>query len=323
MFTRIMRLMVLTPVLMLCSCTYENPSTLRLGTSIWPGYEPLYLARDLGYLDKTKVHLVEYSSATQVIQAYRNEHIDAAALTLDEVLLLLERDEKPRIILVMDISNGGDAIIGQPDISTFSAIKGKRIGVEGSALGAYMFTRSLEIYGIQRNTVQIIQIHVDNHEQAFHQREIDAVVTFEPVRSKLLAAGGTLLFDSKQLPGEIVDVLIVREEFLTKNITVVQHLVNAWYQALATFELQPEKSAEILGLRMKLSANDTLAAYNGLKLPKQEENEHLLQSSPTPLLQITAGNMAKLMYQQQLLDKEVDVASLFLNGSLWQHRAQD
>ena len=67
---------------------YESP--ILLGTNVWPGYEPLYLARSLGYWDDSSVKLVEYSSASQVIRAFRNDAIHIAALTLDEVLLLKE-----------------------------------------------------------------------------------------------------------------------------------------------------------------------------------------------------------------------------------------
>ena len=49
-------------VLLACvGCTPDPEPILRVGTNVWPGYEPLYLARDLGYLDES-IRLVEYSS---------------------------------------------------------------------------------------------------------------------------------------------------------------------------------------------------------------------------------------------------------------------
>ena len=41
-----------------CGPRYEPP--LMVGTNIWAGYEPLYLARDLGYYDGQPLRLVEH-----------------------------------------------------------------------------------------------------------------------------------------------------------------------------------------------------------------------------------------------------------------------
>jgi NitT/TauT family transport system substrate-binding protein len=189
---------------LLAGCTDSTEQSLRLGTNVWPGYEPLYLARHRGDLTKDKVHLVEFSSSSQTIQAYRNNLIDAAALTLDEVLLLLESGETPKIILVMDISNGGDVIIGQSDMTSLADIKGKNVGVENGALGAYMIARALEIAGLDRKSINIVPLDVNEQKKAFLQHKIDAVVTFDPVSSNLIKSGGQLLFDSSQLPVKLL-----------------------------------------------------------------------------------------------------------------------
>ncbi len=85
--------------LSLAGCGVEPAPPLRIGTNVWSGYEPLYLARELGYLDPRSVHLVEYPSASEVIRAFRNQAIEAAALTFDEVLLLTQDGFEPRVVL--------------------------------------------------------------------------------------------------------------------------------------------------------------------------------------------------------------------------------
>ena len=58
---------------------------LRIGTNVWIGSEPLYLARELGHLDPAAVQLVEYPSASEVLRAYRNQAIDGMVISLDEL----------------------------------------------------------------------------------------------------------------------------------------------------------------------------------------------------------------------------------------------
>jgi NitT/TauT family transport system substrate-binding protein len=300
---------------LLASCSDKPDPVLRLGTNIWPGYEPLYLARHRDILKNEKVHLVEFSSASQVLQAYRNNLIDAAALTLDEALLLLDSGEKLKIVLVMDISNGGDAIVGQSDITTLAGIKGKRIGVENNALGAYMITRALEIANLDRSAIDVIALEPSEQIKDFLQHKVDAVVTFEPVLSKLLESGGRLLFDSSQLPGEIVDVLVVRDEYLGNYPETVQYLLNGWYQALAFMKEQPREAAKTLGLRMKLGVDETLASFEGLKLPDRNENHQLLKQQPEPKLLVSANKMVKLMFEQGLIKENVDPSILFYDSN--------
>jgi NitT/TauT family transport system substrate-binding protein len=44
---------------------------MRIDTNVWPGYEPIYLAREQGEYSDNEVRLVELPNAGTVIQAYR------------------------------------------------------------------------------------------------------------------------------------------------------------------------------------------------------------------------------------------------------------
>lgn len=126
---RIFSLLLVVWVLTAGACTERTSPPLRLGTNVWPGYEPLYLARALDYLNPSTVTLVEYLSASEVIRAFRNQTLEAAALTLDEVLLLQQHNVPVHVFLVTDISHGGDTILGNPTLARFVDLAGKRVGV--------------------------------------------------------------------------------------------------------------------------------------------------------------------------------------------------
>ena len=51
--------LVLAAALMLGACVRDPEPPLRIGTNVWIGSEPLYLARELGRLDPETVQLVE------------------------------------------------------------------------------------------------------------------------------------------------------------------------------------------------------------------------------------------------------------------------
>jgi NitT/TauT family transport system substrate-binding protein len=147
----------------LAGCTQEPQTPLRVGTNVWPGYEPLYLARDQGYYPPQSVRLVEYTSASEVIRAFRNGAIDAAALTLDEVLLLAETTPDVSVVLALDVSHGADVILAQPALSSLRDFKGRRVGVEATALGAYMLTRAPQTVDLTPTDVRTVSLEVFEH----------------------------------------------------------------------------------------------------------------------------------------------------------------
>src|SRR5262249_40657375 len=111
-------------LLALGSCVRAPEPALRIGTNVWIGCEPLYLARELGYMDPKMVQLVEYPSASEVMRAFRNQAIDGMVITLDEMFGLAADGLQPRAILVVDISHGADAILARPGMPTMKALKG-------------------------------------------------------------------------------------------------------------------------------------------------------------------------------------------------------
>lgn len=296
----------------------QDPAqSLRLGTNIWTGYEPLYLARSLDYYDESSVRLVECTSASQVIRAFRNNTLEVAALTLDEALLLKESGYDVRIILVTDISHGGDVILGNSEVQQLADLRGRKVGVEHTALGAYVLTRALDGVGMSVADVNIVPLEVDEHERAFTDGIVDAVVTFDPVSSHLIAQGATRLFDSTQIPGEIVDVLVVRSRTLETSADQLDILLRGWFSAQQYLKEHPQEASRRMAGRLQLEPQDVLKSFDGLRLPDRNENL-LLLGGTQPTLVETAERLVDVMLDQKLLYKEIDVSQLFSGQPLEQ-----
>ncbi|GET44023.1 ABC-type nitrate/sulfonate/bicarbonate transporter protein [Microseira wollei NIES-4236] len=304
----------------LVSCVQEPPPPLRIGTNVWPGYETLYLARSLGYYDNTPIRLVDYPSGTEEVRAYRNGEIEAAGISLDQALVLAATNPDVRIVTVMDFSAGGDAILGKPNIKNLPGLKGRKVGVESTALGAFVITRALGKVGLSPQEVEIVPLQVSEHERAFKEGKIDAVVTFGPPLTKLLATGAKILFDSKQIPGEIVDVLIVRSSAIQNQPDAVQALVNGRFRALEYLQSNPLDAAGRIALRTGVTAEQFLQSLEGLSQPNLQENQRLL-SKTDPMLLNSINRLAEVMLENNLLPKPVDTTALlddrFVNQAKW------
>ncbi|MDQ6986298.1 MAG: ABC transporter substrate-binding protein [Mariprofundaceae bacterium] len=290
------------------ACTPAPQPIVRIGSNIWPGYEPLYLARSLGWLKGSNIRLNEYNSSTGVMRALRDGSIEAGTLTLDEVLTLADDDVHLRIVLLMDVSHGADAVIARSGLHAPADLRGRKIGVEASALGAYMLSRMLEKSGLKLADVHVLALPLEQHEAAFAAGKIDAVVSFEPVKSRLLAHGGQVIFDSSQISGEIVDVLAVRESFLARHPDVFRQLTKQWFRALDYMQQHPADAAEHMQPRLHLSIDKILQQYRGLDLSDLSENRAYFAADAALA---RATRLMRVMRAQGLLRRDVDMTHLF------------
>ena len=277
----------------------DTDAAVTVGTNTWPGYESLYLAETKGFYPES-VKLKRMGSASEVLQAFRNGKIDMAALTLDEVLILKDQGYSPKIVLIMDFSNGGDVIVAKEGIKTMQELKGKRVGFENTALGAYVLERALELNGMHFSDIIALPAAYSDHLNFYQNDIVDAVVTFEPVRTQLLNAGAHQIFDSSMIPGEIVDVLIVRERFLKEHQPLVKTVIDGWKKAYAYTKQNPADAASVMAHNQKITEAEFTASLEGLELPDMEKNLAYLNGTAPKLLG-TLENLHRVMKEKHLL----------------------
>ncbi len=96
---------------LLAACERKAQPPLVFGATAWPGYETVYLARELGYFSAANLKLADYSGIPELEQAFRSRSVQLAAVTLDEALLLRRDVPDVKIILLFDAA--GDSAAGK------------------------------------------------------------------------------------------------------------------------------------------------------------------------------------------------------------------
>jgi NitT/TauT family transport system substrate-binding protein len=293
----------------LSGCAREPETALRIGTNVWIGSEPLYLARELGRLDPAVVQLVEYPSASEVLRAFRNQAIDGMVISLDELFGLAVDGLQPRIILVVDVSHGADVVVGRRGLRTMRDLKGKSVAVESSALGAFVLSRALALNGMQASDVNVVHMESNEQPSAFENGQVDGAVTFDPYRAQFLKAGAQTLFDSTQIPGEIVDLLAVRSSVVKKEPKAIQALLGGWFDAIDYMKREPKDAARRMGIRQQTTGEQFLATLQGLHVPSRDENLRMLGGA-TPELAVTGRRLMGLMVDAKLLRAGVNIGDV-------------
>ena len=261
------------------SCNLHKKHTLRVGSNIWIGYEPLFLARELGYLDEEIIQMVEYRSTSEVLDALENNLIESACVTLSELIahnMKTTSTTMAKAIVILDTSHGGDAIISR-NFGKLDEIEGKKIGLEDSPLGNYILSRVLEKTKLTEDKIHKVYAPVSKHYDMIVREQVDALITFEPVRSRLIYKGGYVeVFTSKDIPGEIIDLLTINGSKIDTYKENIEHLKQAWQKAVKYIEEHPLDASRIMSKRLGISTKETLDSFNLIEIPTLEKSNVML-----------------------------------------------
>lgn len=292
-----------------------HPPLLRVGTNRWAGYQFIHLAHDLGWLDPQRVRPIEMADTIDTLRALNAGTVEAAGLTLDELLSVRAEGLDLVAVLVFDESIGADALMAQPGTTSLAELRGQRVGMESSPVASLLLDAALREASLPPDAVQRVYLPAGQHLDAWRKNKVQAIVSYEPYVQQLAAQGGTRLFDSREMPGAIVDVLAVQRRVLSQNLPAVQALVAAHFKARAQFLQPPHQFDKLLAARLKLPLSQLAAAYRPLGLPDVTQNLAWL-GGDTPRLRSTALALERSMRAAGLLHGPVPMAGLSSSSAL-------
>lgn len=300
----------LTVVLLLftiSACNKAPLEPLSIASSPWPGYEPLYLARELGYLNEDKFQLLDLPSSDITMESFRNGSAEIGTLTMDETISLIEDGVPLKIITVLDVSNGADAVVARPEIEKLTDIKGKRISIINISLGFYMLSRLLDKAGLKQEDVKVFPMAEIKQEEFYKKGKADIVITFEPMISRIVNQGAHVIFDSSQMPNEVLDLLVVHESVYEERKEDLCKLVNVWNKSLGYINLNPKKSADQIAARLAMNLKDYNNMMSGVHIVTREENKKFI-GGDVPGLVKPANNLMKVMRENKILKANIDIS---------------
>lgn len=289
----------LSAVACLPGCSKPIP-LLRVGSIVFPGYELMFLARELQLLDPNQVRLVELQSNSDTLRALASGQLEAAAMTLDELMSARAEGVDLRAILVFDVSHGADVVLGRPG-TTLQSLRGKRIGVEEGAMGAIMLSALLSATQLSVSDITKVASTLDRSVDIYQRGKVDAVVTAEPWAAQLEKQGALRLFDSAAIPDRIVDVLAVRADALDLHAAALERLVAGYFLARTYWLDHPAEAAQKMATRLQTPAADVASLFRGLKLPDLQTNRAML--APEGALLRSSLELQRVMYESGLLKK--------------------
>jgi NitT/TauT family transport system substrate-binding protein len=250
-----------------------TPPSFTVGWSVYVGWNPYqYMARS-GILKKwadkynvaIKVQRFDYAPS---LDAFVAKNIDACAMTNMEALdMPAAAGVDTTAVIVGDYSNGNDAVLVRHNL-TLAQIPGKRVLLVQKTVSQYLFERAMALSNLAAQLKQVKYVNTSDSDIAgafLSDATQDVVVTWKPLVSQILKGKGIVsIFDSSKIPGEILDLLVIRTEVLNRpdgsGQRFAKAVVGAWYELLGQMsKAGPDGDKVLAGIAE--ASQDTLASY--------------------------------------------------------------
>ena len=251
------------------SALAQEKTEFRLAWSIYVGWMPWGYIEDSGIMDRwaekygIDVEIVQINDYVESINQYAAGAFDGVSATnMDTLSIPAGGGVDTTALIVGDYSNGNDAVIlkGEGDLTSLA---GKRVNLVELSVSHYLLARGLDSVGLsERDLAGVVNTSDADMIAAFATDDVEAVVTWNPLVSAILETpGANKLFDSADIPGEIIDLMVVNTETLAANPAFGKAVTGAWYEAMALMSSDTEEG-RAARLAMAEASGTDLAGYD-------------------------------------------------------------
>ncbi|WP_108126565.1 putative urea ABC transporter substrate-binding protein [Saccharospirillum mangrovi] len=307
-----MKLTRLIPLLLctsLAATAANAKDSFSICWSIYVGWMPWAYGADAGIVDKwadkygIDIDVVQINDYVESINQFTAGEFDGCTMTnMDALTIPAASGVDSTGLILGDYSNGNDGIVLKNG-STLADIEGQSVNLVELSVSHYLLARGLDSVGLSEADVEVVNTSDADMVAAYTTDDVTAVVTWNPLLSEINAMdNSTEVFNSAQIPGEIIDMLVVNTETLAENPNFGKALVGAWYEIMST--MQGDSAAAIEArTAMAVASGTDLAGYDA-QLASTEmfySPEQALELANSDTLVSTMSNVAEFSFDHGLL----------------------
>jgi NitT/TauT family transport system substrate-binding protein len=264
---RLFLLLVLAVILSAQQASAQKKKEFKVAWSIYVGWNPWQYAKESGILDKwankynIDIKLVKMDYIPS-IEAYTSEEVDACVMTnMDALTIPVASGIASTAIILGDFSNGNDALLVRNNL-TIPQLKGQKISLVEYSVSHYLLSRALDKNDMKDDDVRVINVSDSDIAPAFiANADQTAVVTWNPLVMEIMQSPGvTKIFDSSQIPGEILDLMLVNKKVLDENPNLAKALNGAWFEVMGIMSARGAQADNALQ-KMAEAGGSSLTEY--------------------------------------------------------------
>ncbi|MES2674956.1 MAG: putative urea ABC transporter substrate-binding protein [Pseudomonadota bacterium] len=267
-FTNRLLIKLLLTLSLSLSTAFASAEPFKVCWSIYVGWMPWGYAAEQKIIDKwakkygIEIKVVQINDYVESINQYTAGQFDACAMTnMDALTIPAAGGVDSTALIVGDFSNGNDGIVLKGNNKTLKDIKGQNINLVELSVSHYLLARALESINLKETDVKVVNTSDADMVAVYSTKNVTAITTWNPLLSEILRQPkSTKVFDSAQIPGEIMDLFVINTATLKKNPALGKALVGAWYEIMGLMSAQ-DKNATAARTAMATASSTDLAGF--------------------------------------------------------------
>jgi len=302
------RLSILLLSLML-STTATARDSFKVCWSIYVGWMPWAYGAEQGIVKKwadkydIDIEVVQINDYIESINQYTAGEFDACTMTnMDALTIPAAGGVDSTALVVGDFSNGNDGVVLKGKES-LADIKGQNVNLVELSVSHYLLARGLESVGLSERDVQVVNTSDADMVAVYGTDDVTAVATWNPLLGEVLSMPDSYkVFDSAQIPGEIIDLLVVNTQTLEQNPALGKALTGAWYEIMGIMS-GDDDAAAVAKTSMAQASGTDLSGYEA-QLASTEmfyTPAAALSLTNSPTLISTMQHVAEFSFEHGLL----------------------
>ena len=230
---------LLVALIVVFSLFRESPAkeSYRIAWSHYTGWEPWEYIRNSGILEKwaTKygiaIQLDLVNDYIESINLYTGGTYQGCVMTnMDALTIPALGGVDSTALIIGDFSNGNDGIVMKKGAKV-ADLKGRQVKLVELSVSHYLLARALEMNKMKEKDLTFVNTSDADIAAVFASDKNGAVVTWNPPLMQCRKEkGAKMVFDSSMIPGEIIDLMVVRSD---SPDSLKKALTGAWYEAMA------------------------------------------------------------------------------------------
>lgn len=206
-------------IFLFTSCDLKETNKIKISTTTWVGYSPLFYAKEKGWLEPLNIKLLNVVSLSENMYLYKAGNSDAYVGTQYEYNILHKKIDSLIPIVLFDRSNGGDVIMSNYSLEKLEAYENEiDVYLEMDSINSILFEDFIKKHKFHNKNFNYI-----NKDQAYISRlknepKPTIIVTYTPYNIHLSKNDYKELASTKDnFELLVIDALFTKKEFFQEH----------------------------------------------------------------------------------------------------------
>lgn len=241
-------------------------TTFSIGWSIYAGWMPWPYAQQAGIVKKwadkygLTINVVQVNDYVESVNQFTAGKLDGVTVTnMDALTIPAAGGKDTSAIILGDYSDGNDGIVLK-NAGALTDIKGRTVYLVELSVSHYVLARGLSTVGLKLSDVKTMNTADADIVGAFANPAATAAVTWNPQLTEIAKQpGAKKVFDTHQIPGEVLDLLTVDTATLKANPNLGKALAGIWYETIGLMQRRDAQGAAARAAMAKMAGTNAAA----------------------------------------------------------------